>query len=411
MAPNRAGRQAARRRVPPSDWVMLQPDRPSREGAGSPRPPPSHPGAPQIARAEDVLPHPSMMRLSERFQSLAASDRFVAVRTWAFRGVALVQRYPKLVALFGFVSGIASFMLVDRQEGFARFIPLLLLVSWLWLMLENVLNRGLIRWLGLELPPALLRFATQMIHQESLFFVLPFFFVTTTWNSSQTLFSGLLLGAAFVAIVDPIYYRWLAARRWSYVAYHTVTLFAVLLVALPIIFQLTTAESYRIALGASVLLSAPSLVRALPATGRFRRGFVLLGMMAALAAVGWFARLSVPPATLWLTEVALTETLSERSPGETLSIVGAEQLRANGLFAYTAIRAPRGLDERIHHVWLHDGRVVDRIALEIHGGREAGYRAWTHKQNFPDNPVGRWQVRVMTEAGQMIGTLRFRVVE
>ncbi|MNT98741.1 hypothetical protein D3C72_2413920 [compost metagenome] len=60
-------------------------------------------------------------------------------------------------------------------------------------------------------------------------------------------------------------------------------------------------------------------------------------------------------------------------------------------------------------MWRFNGREVDRIALNIHGGREAGYRAWTHKQNFPGNPAGRWQVQVLTEAGQMIGTLRFRV--
>ncbi|MCF3971835.1 DUF2914 domain-containing protein, partial [Pseudomonas aeruginosa] len=45
------------------------------------------------------------------------------------------------------------------------------------------------------------------------------------------------------------------------------------------------------------------------------------------------------------------------------------------------------------------------------GGREAGYRAWTHKRNFPAQPAGRWRVRVVTEAGQMIGMLRFRVTE
>ncbi|MNY78179.1 hypothetical protein D3C86_2183290 [compost metagenome] len=52
---------------------------------------------------------------------------------------------------------------------------------------------------------------------------------------------------------------------------------------------------------------------------------------------------------------------------------------------------------------------MDRIALDIRGGREAGYRAWTHKQNFPPNPAGKWQVQVLTEAGQVIGTLRFEV--
>ena len=56
-----------------------------------------------------------------------------------------------------------------------------------------------------------------------------------------------------------------------------------------------------------------------------------------------------------------------------------------------------------------DGREIDRIALDIQGGRKEGYRAWTHKQNFPAEPAGRWQVKVVTEAGQMIGMLRFSV--
>lgn len=54
---------------------------------------------------------------------------------------------------------------------------------------------------------------------------------------------------------------------------------------------------------------------------------------------------------------------------------------------------------------------MDRIALDIHGGRKEGYRAWTHKQNFPQDVIGRWQVRVLTEDGQMIGVLRFIVTD
>ena len=69
------------------------------------------------------------------------------------------------------------------------------------------------------------------------------------------------------------------------------------------------------------------------------------------------------------------------------------------------------MNERIYHVWLHDGREVDRIALDIQGGRKQGYRAWSHKQNFPSEVLGRWQVQVLTEAGQMIGVLRFDVVD
>ncbi len=53
---------------------------------------------------------------------------------------------------------------------------------------------------------------------------------------------------------------------------------------------------------------------------------------------------------------------------------------------------------------------MDTIALDIQGGRQEGYRAWTHKQHFPENAVGDWQVQVVTEAKQMIGMLRFEVV-
>jgi len=324
------------------------------------------------------------------------------------RLLALLQRYPGLIAAFGFCSGVASFLLVDRQEGVGKVIAVLMLLSWAWLLLEGLLTRGAARWLGIEVPPLLLRYLTQMIHQESLFFALPFFFVTTAWNSGQALFTSLLGAAALVAIVDPLYYRWLATRRWLYLSYHSLALFAVLLVALPLIVHLTTAESYRLALGAALVVALPSLASSLHIRRRWRWA-ALVSLVAALGLGAWLARPWVPPATLWLTQVAVTEQLQKRNPGRSLEQVPAHQLRQTGLYAYTAISAPRGLNERIYHVWQRNGVDMDRIALDIHGGRKAGYRAWTHKRNFPADPSGDWRVRVVTEAGQQIGVLRFRV--
>ena len=320
----------------------------------------------------------------------------------------LMKRYPGLIALFGFCSGVGSFMLVDRQQGMARWIAVIMLVSWLWLMLENTFTQLFARVFKREIPPPLLRYATQMIHQESLFFVLPFFFITTTWNSGQLVFTGLLGAAALVSITDPLYYKWLAPKRWLFLGLHTLTLFAALLTALPIILNLTTAESYKLALGTAVLLSIPSLAVSLPL--KTWRGWLVLPLIVlTLGGTGWLLRSWVPPATLWMTEVAVTTQLQDRTPGESLKTISASELRSRGLYAYTSINAPRGLNERIYHVWKHNGKEVDRIALDIHGGRKEGYRAWTHKQNFPPDSVGRWQVRVLTEDGQMIGVLRFLV--
>src|SRR5690606_32077932 len=138
---------------------------------------------------------------------------------------------------------------------------------------------------------------------------------------------------------------------------------------------------------------------------------VVVVLMLGLAAAGWMARLWVPPATLRMTEVALTVEMDprHRSPSERIEQISVDDLRRDGLFAYTAISAPLGLHERVHHIWIHEGREVDRIALDIAGGREQGYRAWTHKRNFPPDPVGRWLVKVVTDTGQMIGILKFRV--
>ncbi|BBP56480.1 DUF5924 family protein [Pseudomonas sp. St316] len=320
----------------------------------------------------------------------------------------LMKRYPGVIALGGFISGLGSFMLVDRQQGLATWIAIMMLVSWLWLMVENSMTRLFTRIFKREIPQPLLRYATQMIHQESLFFVLPFFFITTTWNSSQLIFTGLLTIAALISITDPLYYKWLAPRRWAFLALHTLTLFAALLTALPVILHLTTDQSFKLALGIAMLLSFPSLASIFPIR-TVRNALAILCITLGIGATGWVLRSWVPPATLWMTEVAISTQVEDRTPGDSLKEVSADQIRSNGLYAYTAINAPRGLDERIYHVWQFNGKEVDRIALDIHGGRKEGYRAWTHKQNFPQDPTGKWQVRVLTENGQMIGVLRFNV--
>lgn len=326
------------------------------------------------------------------------------------RLIELIKRYPGVIALGGFISGIGSFILVDRQESLASWVAILMLVSWVWLMLENTFTQLFARIFKREIPQPLLRYATQMIHQESLFFVLPFFFVTTTWNSGQLIFTGLLGAAGLVSIIDPLYYKWVAPRRWLFMALHTLTLFAAMLTALPIILHLTTAESFKLALGVAMLLSFPSLASSFPVNNA-NRAIALVVVTLAIGGAGWMLRSWVPPATLWMTEVAISTDVRDRTPSESLKQVKASQVRSVGLYAYTAIKAPRGLNERIYHVWQHNGKEVDRIALNINGGRKEGYRAWTHKQVFPANPVGRWQVRVLTEDGQVIGVLRFRVVD
>jgi hypothetical protein len=334
----------------------------------------------------------------------------IKLKHYILKIVILVERHPWLMAILGFSSGLFSFFMVQRKQEVAQIIVILMLVSWTWLALENLLQRGVSHWFGFKLPPAVLSFVTQMVQQESLFFVIPFFIASTVWNSGQSAFTSLLVVAAFISIVDPIYYHWLAPRRWLYFIFHGFTLFAVLLTTLPIILSIPTPQTYILALGIALVLSLPNIVRAMPVgwLQRIAIGFLLIILV---SGVGILARPWIPPAPLRLTQVAITNHIDEsRSPKTKLKQVALEQLH-DGLYAYTAIKAPRGLNEKIYHVWLHDGEQVDKVALDITGGREAGYRAWSHKLNFPEDSLGRWQIKVVTEANQIIGVLRFHVVK
>ncbi len=336
---------------------------------------------------------------------------FNQLKAWVPRLLALTERFPWVIPLFGFSSGLASFFLVERKEQLAQFIALFMLVSWCWLTLEKVLRRSVARWFGVQLPPPLLSYFTQLVHQESLFFIIPFFFISTAWNTGQMVFTGGLFIAALVSIIDPLYFRWLAPRRWLYLSFHGLTLFAVLLTALPIIFQLPTAKTYVWSLGIALMITLPSVASEL--SWRWWQRLIIITVLAmAVTLIAVSVRPWMPPATLWLTQVAVSSHIDSerRAPANALKLIDEQQLH-QGLYAYTSIRAPRGLNERIYHEWRLNGQLIDRVPLDIRGGREAGYRAWSHKINFPAQALGRWQIRVVTETNQLIGILRFRVVE
>jgi hypothetical protein len=82
------------------------------------------------------------------------------------------------------------------------------------------------------------------------------------------------------------------------------------------------------------------------------------------------------------------------------------------IFCFTSVFIPNGIECTLYHRWLHKdartGKWVEysRIGFPIHGGRREGYRGFTYKRNLD---TGRWQVRVETEEGRILGMTRFVV--
>lgn len=329
---------------------------------------------------------------------------------WLEPAIARIRKYLWLWPPIAFVLGLLGFFLVNRQQWLGAVLAVGLLLTWVLLIAESVTSKWLSRR-GRQpgLSRVVTTFVAQMVHQETLFFCLPFFLATTIWTSGQAIFTGLLIICALLAILDPLYFGLSNRHRWLYFLLHALCVFVVMLVTLPIMFSLTTGESLVLSILAMTFFSLPSLIGLLKPAGLFR-WLAMFGLLIVLGGVAWAGRSWIPPATLWLSGSALSPGFDSaaREPHGQMTLT-PQHLKSRGLYAYTAIRAPRGLREKVYHVWRHDGRVVERIALIIHGGRDQGYRAWTHKQNFSGDVSGRWQIDVTTATGQRIGSLRFRV--
>ncbi|MFP4136816.1 MAG: DUF5924 family protein [Halomonas sp.] len=341
----------------------------------------------------------------------APDGRLARLQSGVERLVQRLRPWSWLWPPAAFAAGLGSFLLVERQQWLGALLALGMLGAWLLLLSESLIGRLLARRGYPTLPPTATQFITQMIHQETLFFCLPFLLATTVWSSGQALFTLLIIAMALFSVLDPLYYRLAERLRWLYFVFHAQCVFLVVLVTLPTLLHLTTYQSLLLAIAAMLLFSLPSLLH-LTAARRGRRWLMVIVLLPVLAGVAWAGRLWVPPASLWITVTALSPGFDEasRTPEGELTLA-PEALSEQGLYAFTAIHAPRGLREEVHHVWRLEGEEVDRIALSIEGGREAGYRAWSHKRNFPEESTGRWRIDIMTEGGQRIGVIRFRVAK
>jgi Protein of unknown function (DUF2914) len=81
------------------------------------------------------------------------------------------------------------------------------------------------------------------------------------------------------------------------------------------------------------------------------------------------------------------------------------------VYCFTSVFVPTGIRTSIRHRWeylANDGwRTADVRSFSIAGGRQAGYRGYTYKQNVTP---GRWRVTAESESGAAIGIVMFKVV-
>lgn len=339
-------------------------------------------------------------------QSRPAAARPLNLQSLIERGAKLHARVPWLVPLVSFLAGWAGFMMVRRGEAAARWIALIALLGWPWLLVEPFVRRFLERRKR-GVGKFVANMISQSMQQELLFFSLPLLIGATQLDGGQIAFTALGAGAALISTIDPVYERVIAKRAPRRLFFHAYCSWIAALVVLPMVLHLAVEQALPVSLGAtflSLVLTLPFSLRALKT--RLTRAAWIVSLVV-IPVFLWTVRSEVPAAGLSVTQARVTQSVEELVPGEPVSRLTVDDLQ-RGVIAFAAIRAPAGLSQTVVFRWRH-GVESELIVAEIHGGREEGFRLYSRKRLFPADPLGRWTVDLLTPQGQLLKRLRFVV--
>jgi hypothetical protein len=303
--------------------------------------------------------------------------------------------------------GAGIMWLGARNFSWLRFSGFYLAAIWvLSLFLANVVHPRDGVWWGRA--RFLVNYVNKNLYQQLLFFILPIYAGSTTWRSRNVLFLVLLATSAVLSTLDIVYDRVLSARRALAASFFAFNVFAVVNVALPVMFGVGVQRSARLA----TLAAAGGMVTLAWRVGRLGRGKAWAGVSAGAVLVvllGEVARPLVPPAPLRMTSSAFGSGLDRvamRVAGP-LTVLPAN---ATGLvYAVTAVRAPLGLEDRVELRWYRDASLLSAPAsYALSGGRRDGYRLWSAVDLGKVAGADVLRLDVVTAGGQLVGRAELR---
>jgi hypothetical protein len=316
------------------------------------------------------------------------------------------------ISIASFVGGLFTLFVFRRGLPNVAWIVGYLLLLWLLVMVliqvRDTLAASDKRAHQLVLTAT--EYTVQTLYHGVLLFLLPAYWAATTLGSPNVVLLLLFAALALLATFDPWYRAIVRPRPWVSYVFFSVSTFGALNLALPLV-GVAPFAALLIAAWLAVVGLTPAVRRA--RHWRWITAVVVTSItgLAVAAAVGRWC-VVVPPAPMFLAGAELgwmVGTVESLEP--VASAIRVHDLHERGLIARTSIYAPAGLRQPVDHVWRRNGQIINVVRLTpVQGGRREGFRTYSRKTAFPADAIGRWRVDVTTEAGQLIGQLRFRVV-
>jgi hypothetical protein len=242
------------------------------------------------------------------------------------------------------------------------------------------------------------------IINNMLLFVLPFYFESMTVPSRNMLFAPVIIGLAVIAGWFSLYQRFIARHPLRSSLFYALTFFCVLNFLLPVLFGMRNIWSLLISGG---IAAAAVLIFVYPHIDLLKNKkntLIFISGICLFFVLLWFGRSLIPPSPLKLTRTTACRSIELFKPVEPSNLLKAEL--NSEVYFYSSIFAPRGLSEKIDHIWYHNGRRLFTVSLsEIKGGRKQGFGTWSRHVILEGS--GKYTVEVWTAGGQLLGEGNF----
>lgn len=349
-------------------------------------------------------------------QDLAALRRFAKVRAFMARhGNKLWYLHSAYALTFG------AFVVMYASKGYdnARWMVVLLGLGWVVLILFfRVFGTGAGQKARITDTKSKLRFyvmtlALKNLYQSMLFFLVPFYYKTATFDSPNRFFFYALVVLAILSTVDVVFDQFLMRWKVPASAVYFFILFACLNLVLPALLpDMRTLVTQMLAASIAAVVFFTMHV---PLRNLMRPVYVLaLMLFIALSAFGaYFGRHGIPPVPMYIATGAVGPTLM--ADGRlSMHVSTMHETLIQEMHALTDVVIPGGKGNTLHHVWRHNGLAVQQGPVTPSGEPPAGtvrLRSTLRSFNIPSDRAGRWSIDVVTEDDQLVGRVPFEVIQ
>jgi Family of unknown function (DUF5924) len=329
----------------------------------------------------------------------------------------LVRRYSRVLwavhSAWALLTGIAVLVLAHNRYGFLRWVVIFIALTWgSTLFVSRVAMSGQSR--AMQFARSVVSYFTRVMYQETLFFLIPFYFYSTTFPSWNCAYLVILCGLAILSCFDLVFDRLLRENTAFAVGFFAFVSFSALQFFIPLLLRIRVDNGAYIAAGMAFAAAALLVLRWDGLRQPRRLAFLVVGTVAALIAVRLMRPL-LPPVPLRLTAVRFSAALDPRTllaPLQYRDEIPIRTLRNGRLYAVATVFSPSRVPVRIQMRFLHDGKLLRSSRTAQLTANANGFRVWDSLRAPPAGfERGTYRVEVWTGAGQLVGRKAVRLTD